>query len=359
MSDASPCRGKARINPAASKQAGDNSDTGNPRPAPDANIFLAGAPPQGQGLFKWAVLSALLITASFPGLYYLAVSPLAETLPAAGSEIGMLPLPVVGPLRLDPGDRDAAALNPARPIPAAADNDRTPETGTARAASPKPAAAASSVAPAATDTDAHGPAPFEISRHQADDAVGRLLRQAFDAYHAAEYARAARLYREVLAQAPDNRDAHLGLGAIALGENNAADAYAHYARLLKLNPDDMLALNGLMALPGAAGLDERALARLPAKEAEAPLLYFSLGGVYARQSRWAEAAEAFRAAHGLAGRNPDYAFNLAVSLDHLGQYRAALNYYHKAMTLARANKAHFDPAAVKRRIATLEESGDP
>ena len=209
----------------------------------------------------------------------------------------------------------------------------------------------------ATGADAPVPAPFKIGRHKGEAVIGQLLRQAHNAYHAAEYARAGRLYRQVLRREPDHRAARLGLGAIALLENDPAAAYPHYARLLSLNPDDALALGGLMALPGAGGLAEGALARIRATQTEAPLLYFSLGGMHAREARWAEAERAFGEAHRLDGLNPDYAFNLAVSLDHQGRHKAALDYYNKAMALARDNPSHFDRAAATRRIANLKAFG--
>ena len=112
-----------------------------------------------------------------------------------------------------------------------------------------------------------------------------------------------------------------------------------------------------MALPGAGGLAEGALAGIPATLAEAPLLHFALGGAHARAGRWAEAERAFREARRLDASRPDYAFNLAVSLDRQGRHKAALDYYREAATLARNNKAHFDPAALQRRIATLAEFG--
>lgn len=358
-------------NPAASSQAAADSDAGHPQPAPAANIFLAGAPPKGRGSLKWAVLSAFFCAASFLGLYYLAVNPLA--VPAA----------------------EPAVIAPPRLVPESTDLDKPPQTGTgqaartappedtgdgprqavpraasaedrnvARPAMPEPATGHKSGAappPPAISEHAHIPAPqtapYTISRHRGEAVIGQLLRQAYNAYQAADHARAGRLYRQVLRREPDNRAAHLGLGAIALRANNMAGAYPHYARLLSLDPDDTLALGGLMALPGAAGLDEGALERIRAKETEAPLLYFSLGGMHAREARWAEAERAFGEAHRLDGLNPDYAFNLAVSLDHQGRHKAALDYYNKAMALARDNQSHFDRAAATRRIASLKAFG--
>ena len=343
--------------PAASSQAGKDRDAGHPQAAPAVNLFLADAPPRGRGSLKWAVLSAFLCAISFLGLYYLAFTPLA--VPAAEPA-------VIAPPRLMPESTDdtgpstgagpaaplAEAGNRPGPMPlttGAEDTSAAPQTAAEPAIGQEPAPA--------TGADAPVPAPFKIGRHKGEAVIGQLLRQAHNAYHAAEYARAGRLYRQILQRTPDHRAARLGLGAIALLENDPAAAYPHYARLLSLNPDDALALGGLLALPGAGGLAEGALARIPATAARTPALYFALGGMHAREARWAEAERAFGEAHRLDGLNPDYAFNLAVSLDHQGRHKAALDYYNKAMALARDNQSHFDRAAATRRIANLKAFG--
>ena len=343
------------LNPAEPGQTGADKDAG-PQPAP--NPFLAGAPPAGRGALKWAVPSAFLGAVSVLGLYYLAFTPLA--VPAAEPA-------AIAPPRLIPEATDnpgpAAPLMEAKDKPgpvlppmtgherrsAAPQTAAEPETGQESAPAPAPRADAPVPAPRA--------APFKIGRHKGEAVIGQLLRQAHKAYHAAEYARAGRLYRQVLQREADHRAARLGLGAIALLENDPARAYPHYARLLSLNPDDSLALGGLLALPGAVGLAEGALAGIPATLAEAPLLHFALGGAHARAGRWAEAERAFREARRLDESHPDYAFNLAVSLDRQGRHEAALGYYREAVALARDQQAHFDPAALQRRIATLAEFG--
>jgi uncharacterized protein HemY len=87
---------------------------------------------------------------------------------------------------------------------------------------------------------------------------------------------------------------------------------------------------------------------------EQPSLYFTLGRLYATQARWAEAQQAFFDAYRLDSANPDYAYNLAVSLDRLEQVQSALDYYNVALGLATGTPAGFDPSAVTERIQTLE-----
>jgi hypothetical protein len=56
--------------------------------------------------------------------------------------------------------------------------------------------------------------------------------------------------------------------------------------------------------------------------------------------------------------NPDYAFNLAVGLEHLGQRGIAAGYYRQALELARLRgHAGFDQVQVAGRLARLEATG--
>ena len=82
-------------------------------------------------------------------------------------------------------------------------------------------------------------------------------------------------------------------------------------------------------------------------------MQFALGNLYARQGRWPEAQQSYFRAFTAAPTNPDYAFNLAVGLDRLNQGRLAQNYYQRALALAQAAPAGFDPNAVRKRLQEL------
>ncbi|MEE9551961.1 MAG: hypothetical protein V3V89_02845, partial [Gammaproteobacteria bacterium] len=88
---------------------------------------------------------------------------------------------------------------------------------------------------------------------------------------------------------------------------------------------------------------------------EAPFLYFTLGNLYANQSRWADAQQAFFDAYRLATNNSDYAYNLAVSLEHIGQNSTALDYYNVALELADDSRVNFNTATVIARIDALSD----
>ena len=83
-----------------------------------------------------------------------------------------------------------------------------------------------------------------------------------------------------------------------------------------------------------------------------PQLYQTLGNLYADQKRWSDAQAAYFEAFRAAPDNADYAFNLAVSLDQLRQYAAALRYYE--MAVATGGVHRFDRAQAEARIQHLK-----
>ena len=53
--------------------------------------------------------------------------------------------------------------------------------------------------------------------------------------------------------------------------------------------------------------------------------------------------------------NPDYAFNLAVSLEQLNQAAAAETYYREAIAFAATSPASFDLSVARNRLVSLSE----
>jgi tetratricopeptide (TPR) repeat protein len=85
----------------------------------------------------------------------------------------------------------------------------------------------------------------------------------------------------------------------------------------------------------------------------AHVLNFTLGNQFAQQGRWAEAQQEYFKAFASEPDNADFAYNLAVSLDHLRQPRLALEYYKRALAIAKARGASFDVVAAETRAAQL------
>jgi Flp pilus assembly protein TadD len=87
----------------------------------------------------------------------------------------------------------------------------------------------------------------------------------------------------------------------------------------------------------------------------ANVLHFTLGNQLAQQGRWAEAQEEYFKAFAASPDNADFAYNLAVSLDHLRQDKSALDYYRRAISLAEGRGSSFSVPAARQRAAQLEK----
>ena len=159
----------------------------------------------------------------------------------------------------------------------------------------------------------------------------------------------------MIAADPVNVDARLGLATVDARSGNRSSAAANYRRALDLEPRNATALAGLAALadfsrPDALEAQLRAdLAAAPASSA----LHFTLGNLYASQARWREAQVEYFEAHRLDPGSGDILYNLAVSIDSLGQARLAAGFYQRALEAARDNGAQFDPAPAARRLSEI------
>jgi Flp pilus assembly protein TadD len=284
----------------------------NPKP-PSGELAVAPAPapsaPQAQA-------APPAPAASIPGLPPVQPKPLASAAP---------------PPRATPPEPRPAPRAETRPRPRPAPRQAAP--------APAPRAAA----PVAT----HRPPPRVHPRVSAG----------YAAYQAGDMDRARSEYEQALLAEPGNRDALLGLAAVETRAGRYGNADALYRRLLDADPRDAHAHAGLLALraqqidPVAA---ESRLKGLIAAGAGESVLYFTLGNQYAQQRRWPEAQQAYARAAAIDPVNPDFAYNLAVSLEHLRQPQAALGQYRRALALGLQRPSNFDPAAVQSRVQQLE-----
>jgi tetratricopeptide (TPR) repeat protein len=205
------------------------------------------------------------------------------------------------------------------------------------------------------------PAPgaaIELRRNDATRQLSPVLSGAWQAFQSGDMVQAQSQYERVLQLEPDNRDALLGLAAIAVNRGQGPRAGSFYARLLELDPLDADAVAGLASLErGDPSQAESRLKKVIAGAPQSGPALFALGNVYAQQGRWAEAQQAYFRAFGATPTSADYAFNLAVSLDRLNQGKLALEYYRRALQLAPAGGSNLNQASVRARIAQLEAAG--
>lgn len=193
-----------------------------------------------------------------------------------------------------------------------------------------------------------------IQRKVETDTVTPALLSAYQAYQHGDYVTASQGYSEVLSKDAHNRDALLGLAAIAQQQGQDEAAQHYYRQLLVLDPRDPAAQAAMAAYaPEDAGDTESRLKMLLDEQPRAGTLHFALGNYYAGQSSWGDAQQYYFNAHTLEPSNAQFAFNLAVSLDHLGQRKLAAQYYQQALQLDVSGHSGFDHAQAEQRLNEL------
>jgi len=315
----------------------------------------AGAPkPRRVRDFRWPQLSLVPLTALLAaliafgyGLYlYFALQPPAAPSLAPANDTAPAAAPGdPAPLELE-SEPASAALPGAPPAPSAP----VPATMPAAAAA-RPAAARAPAHPAANPVRALAPSAAAPLLFQ-PDTQATLLGQAYAAYQRGALAEAQQLY----AQAAAHRrsvDALLGLAAIASVQDRDADAQRLYREGLDLDPRNAAAQGALLDLLGNTdGSAAESRLKMLIERDPSPHLHQTLGNLYAGQARWNDAQAAYFEAYRGAPGNADYAYNLAVSLDQLQQFAAALNYYEKALAGGGAHR--FDRAQAEARVQQLK-----
>jgi Tfp pilus assembly protein PilF len=214
-----------------------------------------------------------------------------------------------------------------------------------------------------TPTPPQPAAPINIVRSNTPH-IDPVVVQAYSAFQARDYVDARALYQQALRATPNSRDAMLGIAALAMLEGESTLARNMYTRLLEQDPRDALARAGLLETVPASDpvRTESELRSLFDLHPEVAPLAFALGNLYASQRRWNEAQQAYydalRAAKaGAAGPvSPDYAFNLAVSLERLNQPQSAYEFYREALQQSAQVQPNFDPRVLRHRLEDLERS---
>lgn len=164
-------------------------------------------------------------------------------------------------------------------------------------------------------------------------------------------------YQRALTHNPLDRDAMLGLASLARQAGQLEEASRRYEELLALDPQDAEAFAGLALIhaPGnPAHWETRLRQRSEALAHRSAALLHAWGSACAMQSHWHEAQAIFFRLVGLSPKQPEYLFNLAVSLDHLGKPEVASSFYRQAILLANSAAPGFDLEAAQARLERLE-----
>ena len=339
---------------AAPRAAAPPSDDATRREAA-ANLFAVKADSAPGGRLGWLALLAVLAALAIAGWVWWQIQPRGLAVPDtlstarlslpaepagrsfADAETELTPPPAQPPERVVP-----PAVSPAQSA-----REQRPQRGELGGPPPQRAA------PAPRPTAPAGPR----LRRTAPPAerVPDALSAAYADYRAGRLDQAERRYRDYLGVDANNTDALNGLGAIALQRGQPAVAARWFRRALAAAPDDAVAQAGLASLAPADDpvVDEAQLRDLAARQPASGEVAFALGNSLARQGRWPEAQQAYFEALTRDAGNPDYLFNLAVSLDQLQQSALAAGYYARALEAAGTRRAVFDPSPVRARLEAL------
>lgn len=203
-----------------------------------------------------------------------------------------------------------------------------------------------------TVTAAQSDEKIHIEHRPGSSAVNARLADAWLSRHMGELPVAQLQYRDVLRQEAHNRDALLGLAAIALRQQDDHLATNYFAQALILDPRDPIAHAGLALISGEVNT-ESSLKLLREQHPDSAALHFALGKLYGEQARWNEARAAFERSHLLAPDEAAPLLDLAICLDHLNQARAAAATYQRALESDRFGHT-FDHEAITQRLQQLD-----
>lgn len=212
-----------------------------------------------------------------------------------------------------------------------------------------------------TKSKAANSKPVSIVSNAPENGVNPSLLMAYQAFNAGEDKGAQQLYRQVLHSDVRNIDALLGMAAIAARQGRANDALGWYGKVLEIEPRNSVAQASMVSLIGQADpvSSESKIKSLIAQQPQAAHLHAALGNFYAEQNQWPAAQQSYFEAYHLDAKNPDYAFNLAISLDQMGKNALALQYYKEALALLNNNAGNIDRAQLETRILKLDSKLTP
>jgi len=305
----------------------------------------------------WAAAAAVVIALIAAGAYvWYSIQALPSARPAAMARVR--PAPIAPPPAADfsvprPDVIRPAPLAPAPALPPA----MQPAAQEPRAPAPTPAPAPSPLDELLKQPAASTQGPVKLARTvEEKPRVPAQVEEGYRALIAGDLATARVRYSAAVEADPSNVDALLGLATVGARSGDLPAAASAYRRALALDPRNATALAGLAALASDSRPEalEGELRTDLSLHPESAALQLTLGNLYASQSRWADAQAAYFEAHRLQPENADIAYNLAVSLDHLGQRRPAAAFYRRALESRRGAAAQFDAAAAARRLADLE-----
>jgi Tfp pilus assembly protein PilF len=170
---------------------------------------------------------------------------------------------------------------------------------------------------------------------------------------------AERRYRALLVKDRQNPDIWTGLGAAVMRAGQIDEAESMFRRALELNPGDVYARAMLLSLSRSIDPHRDSQFATLANQTTGSAtiqaaVYALLGAEHAAARRWGEAQQAYFNALAADPVNPDYAYNMAVILEHMRQPRLAYDFYKKALEFSKLRSSQFELSRVESRLSALK-----
>ncbi len=184
------------------------------------------------------------------------------------------------------------------------------------------------------------------------------LSEAYSAYEVGHLELAQQKFHEVLNLDPKNITALIGLGGVAASNGQYYVAMDYYQQALKIEPNSLEVYEAIANLSPNIELNsdwQDSLKNMVSIYPNSAALQFALGNLYSSNNDWLAAQESYFNAYALNMNNPDFAVNLAISLDRLGKYQLAAQYYTQALALAGSNKMNFNILDIKNRLISIRQ----
>ncbi|MBO1927160.1 tetratricopeptide repeat protein [Thiomicrorhabdus sp. 6S2-11] len=198
----------------------------------------------------------------------------------------------------------------------------------------------------------------QITKSKALTQEQNALAEGYGFYQEGDWKSARDVFAKVLESEPKNLKAKLGFAATQNYLGNPEDALAVYQDILKENPGNSYALEAVAEIANTVlELNSewmQQLLELAQKYPKSAVLQNALGNVYAKQENWFKAQQQYFSAVAIKDSEPTYLMNLAVSLDHLGKYLLAEDYYKKAL-IYQKNGTAVDQDVIKQRLLVLRQ----
>lgn len=180
----------------------------------------------------------------------------------------------------------------------------------------------------------------------------------YQAYQKKDFQQAKIHYLTALHKNPKSLPALFGLGATSAKKGEINVALNFYRQALNISPYNKEAETAIAILEASLdqpGKTDKHLRFMINQSPNNAKLRAVLGHQYAKQKDWVQAQKQYFKAYQLESENPDYAFNLAISLDRLGQYALAKRYYQQALIYSQEAVGAAYVGKIKKRLLTLQQ----